>query len=51
MRRARQLDPASTIILADFGWFYYFAGNYENAANICTEALDLEPDDVAIAIA
>lgn len=45
MRRARQLDPASTIILADFGWFYYFAGNYEKAADICTEALDLEPLD------
>lgn len=42
MGLARTLDPASTIIRADFGWFYHFAGEYEKAATICREALDLE---------
>ena len=45
MGLAREFDPASTIIRADFGWFYYFAGDYSSAAKVCKEALDLEPSN------
>ena len=43
---ARRSDPASTIIQADFGWFHHFAGNYSEAAKICGQALDLEPENL-----
>jgi len=47
MEQALELDPASTLIRADFGWFNYFAGDYEKAADLCAEALDLAPGDAA----
>lgn len=44
MEQARGLDPASTLIQADYGWFLYYAGRYEEAADMCEQAGRLEPD-------
>ena len=45
MRKARAIDPASTLVLSDLGWFYYFAGDFQNATSSCAAALDLAPND------
>jgi DNA-binding winged helix-turn-helix (wHTH) protein/Tfp pilus assembly protein PilF len=42
MEEALELDPASTLLQADLGWFLYFAGDNEAAIARCREALALD---------
>ncbi|MFL6231206.1 MAG: winged helix-turn-helix domain-containing tetratricopeptide repeat protein [Pyrinomonadaceae bacterium] len=42
MRRALELDPLSTIVLADLGQLRYFAHDYDGAAAYCEKALALD---------
>jgi len=44
MDEARRIDPASTLIEADYGWFLYYAGRYDAAADLCERTSRLEPD-------
>ena len=43
MARAQRLDPGSTLIHADHGWMRLAAGDPARAADLCAEALELEP--------
>lgn len=43
MARAYALDPASTLIVADYGWMELVAGRAGRAVALCEEALDLDP--------
>ena len=43
VRIARQLDPLSPLVNSDVGWFYYFAGSYDQAIEECRRTLELEP--------
>lgn len=43
MSRARRLDPASTLVRADYGWMEFVAGRPGRAAELCGEALELTP--------
>lgn len=43
VRIARQLDPLSPLVNSDVSWFYYFAGNYDQAIEECIRTLELEP--------
>ena len=43
-RRAMLEDPLSAMLMGDAGYFFLWAGEHREAANICREALDLEPD-------
>jgi tetratricopeptide (TPR) repeat protein len=42
MRRALELDPLSTVVLADIGQLRYFAHDYDGAAAYCEKALALD---------
>jgi tetratricopeptide (TPR) repeat protein len=44
IKRAQQLDPVSAIILKDTGMIYYYARQYDRAAEQCHKALELAPD-------
>ena len=46
---ARVLDPTSETIVADLGWFYFFGQRFQDAADVCGEALELTPGSVAAA--
>jgi tetratricopeptide (TPR) repeat protein len=37
------MDPLSPLVSSDVGWFYYFAGQYEQAIDECLRTLELEP--------
>ena len=50
MEAALVLDPASTLLAADYGYFLYYAGDYDAALAQCTDALALSPTDVAAAL-
>ncbi|HXV63165.1 MAG TPA: winged helix-turn-helix domain-containing protein [Vicinamibacteria bacterium] len=43
IERARTLDPLSPQVQSDVGWFYYFAGRFEQAIAACERTLELEP--------
>ncbi|MEE2566896.1 tetratricopeptide repeat protein [Hyphobacterium marinum] len=47
MEEARRIDPASTLIEADYGWFLYYAGRYDAAADVCERTSRLEPGSPA----
>jgi DNA-binding winged helix-turn-helix (wHTH) protein/TolB-like protein len=42
MRRALELDPLSTVVMADIGQLHYFAHDYDGAAAYCEKALALD---------
>ena len=46
LREARRLDPVSLSILADQAQVAYFERDYDRAAALCREALELDPDFV-----
>ena len=46
MEQAMNIDPASTLIRADYGWYRFYAGDDAGAAALCREALVLEPDAI-----
>ena len=46
MARAHQLDPASTLIAADYGWLEYALGHFGEAIDLCLQALELSPDSI-----
>ncbi|MCH9651515.1 MAG: winged helix-turn-helix domain-containing protein [Deltaproteobacteria bacterium] len=41
MRRAVELDPLSMSVLSDSGWYYLFAGRYEEALQECRLTLEV----------
>jgi tetratricopeptide (TPR) repeat protein len=43
IERARALDPLSPEIHSDVGWFYFFAGRYDDAIEASLRTLELEP--------
>jgi DNA-binding winged helix-turn-helix (wHTH) protein/Tfp pilus assembly protein PilF len=43
IERAHALDPLSPEIQSDVGWFYYFAGRYNEAIEASLRTLELEP--------
>lgn len=45
-KRAVELDPASSLLKADLGYFLVAAGRYTEAINACDELLQVEPDSV-----
>ena len=47
MDSALRLDPVSTLLRADYGWFLYFAGHHDEAIAHCRAALDLDPKHIA----
>ena len=44
-QQARQLDPVSLIIAADYAWILYDSRQYDNAVNQCRSVLELDPND------
>ena len=48
VRKAIVINPASTLIRADAGWYHYFAGDYAAAASTCEEAMHLAPDETSL---
>ncbi len=42
MKSALTLDPASTLLSADYGFFLYYAGLYAEAKHQCRDALELD---------
>jgi TolB-like protein/DNA-binding winged helix-turn-helix (wHTH) protein/Tfp pilus assembly protein PilF len=42
--RARRLDPLSSIVNSDVGWYYYFARRYDEAIEHSLHTLALAPD-------
>lgn len=46
VHRARELDPASALVSADLGWYYYFARRFSPAEKHSRETLKIEADDV-----
>ena len=44
IERARRLDPFSVLILADAGWVFYCARQYDRAVEACRKALELDPN-------
>ena len=44
-QQARQLDPVSRIIAADYAWILYDSRQYDNAAKQCRSVLELDPND------
>jgi Tfp pilus assembly protein PilF len=43
MEHAMKIEPVSTIIRADLGWYYYLAGEYDDSILQCRAALDIQP--------
>ncbi len=46
IERAVQLDPLSSKINTDLGFFYYYSGNYDQAITALTTSLGLNPKNV-----
>jgi TolB-like protein/DNA-binding winged helix-turn-helix (wHTH) protein/Tfp pilus assembly protein PilF len=44
VQRARRLDPLSSMINSDVGWYYYFARRYDEAVEHSLRTLALDPD-------
>jgi TolB-like protein/DNA-binding winged helix-turn-helix (wHTH) protein/Flp pilus assembly protein TadD len=44
-QQARQLDPVSLIIAADYAWILYDSRQYDNAEKQCRSVLELDPND------
>ena len=44
VERALVLDPLSTVLQADAGWYEFVARRYEEALVRCAQAIELEPD-------
>ncbi len=44
VRRALQLDPLSSSVKSDLGWYLLFAGRWQEAIEECSAILDLHPD-------
>ncbi len=40
------IDPVSTVIKADAGWFYFQARRFDEAVGICELTLELDPDNL-----
>jgi TolB-like protein/DNA-binding winged helix-turn-helix (wHTH) protein/Flp pilus assembly protein TadD len=47
IRRARILDPLSAIICSNQAWVAYFAGDFEEAVDVCREALQMDSNFVS----
>ncbi len=43
IERALDLDPLSPLVIADAGWVYYLARDYDTAAEVSLKGIDLEP--------
>ena len=43
VQQARRLDPRSSMVRSDVGWYYYFAREYALAEQHCLRTLDLDP--------
>ena len=46
VRRAREIDPASALVAADLGWYYFFARRYAAAEKSSRETLEIERENV-----
>ena len=43
-KHAEKLDPLSLMILADAGWVYYLARQYDRTIELNRKAIDLDPN-------
>ena len=43
-QRAREVEPLSTSINANVGWFYYLSRQYDRAAEECRKLTEMEPN-------
>ena len=43
IRRARELDPLSLLVMADAGWVYYLGRQYDRAIEESRKAVELDP--------
>ncbi len=43
VRRALELDPMSSSVKSDLGWYFLFAGRWDEAIQECSATIDLHP--------
>jgi TolB-like protein/lipoprotein NlpI len=43
VQAARRIDPLSSMVGSDVGWYYYFAREFEQAEHYCRRTLELDP--------
>ncbi len=48
IERARSLDPVSFTLFADAGLVYFMAGRFQESVEVCSRALEIEPDRLGL---